>query len=116
MAFDNEHKIKKITLSDGSVFSIFDEGSLHLDAQNRIMTGNAVVDSAISTKGLMIRSIDDVPLADVQGTILVRDSTTGLIKQQDIRQVLKNLGLITGWEVDLNNTLSLTKFDFTYSV
>lgn len=40
--------IKKIKLSDGSVYSIFDEGALRLDPEsNKLLTGNQVVDNVL---------------------------------------------------------------------
>lgn len=106
-----ENRIKKIKLSDGSVYSIFDEGSLRLDSNNRLITGNTVVDQIIIKEGLHIAEIDDVPLANVQEKVLVRDATTGEIKQQDIRQVLRNLGLITA-SVE-NDILNLEVINFS---
>ena len=104
--------IKKVKLSDGKIYSIFDEGALRLDpTTKKILTGNTVVDEAILDGHLSIIEIDDVPLAQVQAKVLVQDATSGEIKQQDIRQVLKNLGLITA-KVE-NNILDLAVVDFS---
>lgn len=106
--------IKKITLSNGSTYAIFDQGALRLDpTTNKIITGVGVVDEAILDGHLSITEIDDVPLADVQYPVLVQGAN-GEIKQQDIRQVLKNLGLITA-NVQ-NEILNLEVVDFTGSV
>lgn len=105
-------RIKKIKLSDERIYSIFDEGALRLDpTTKKILTGNTVVDEAILDGHLSIIEIDDVPLAQVQAKVLVQDATSGEIKQQDIRQVLKNLGLITA-KVE-NNILDLAVVDFS---
>lgn len=105
-------RIKKIKLSDEKIYSIFDEGALRLDpTTKKILTGNTVVDEAILDGHLSIIEIDDVPLAQVQAKVLVQDATSGEIKQQDIRQVLKNLGLITA-TVE-NNILDLAVVDFS---
>ena len=88
------NKIKKIKLSNGNVYAIFDEGALRL-VNNVICSGNAVVDKVILEGHLNIVAIDDVPIENCQEKVLVADQTTGEIKQQDIRAVLKNLGLIT---------------------
>lgn len=53
--------IKKIKLSDGSVYSIFDEGALRLNDEGKLITGNGMVDSLI-LDGLYIVEIDDVPV------------------------------------------------------
>ena len=53
--------IKKIKLSDGSVYSIFDEGALRLNDEGKLITGNGTVDSLI-LNGLYIVEINDVPV------------------------------------------------------
>ena len=113
-----------IKLSNGVTYSIYDEGALRLDSNHNLITGNTVVDDIIIKQGFRITHIDDVALADVQTKVLVAqqigtDDTTGkaiygYIKQQDIRQVLKNLGLITA-EVE-GTTLNLMVVDFNGSV
>ena len=106
--------IKKIKLSNEKIYSIFDAGALRLDpTTKKILTGNTVVDEAILDGHLSIVEIDDVPLANVQMKVLVQGAN-GEIKQQDIRQVLKNLGLITASVTD--GTLNLEVFDFNGSV
>lgn len=86
--------IKKIKLSNGQVYSIFDEGALRLNADNVICTGNTVVDEAILDGHLSISEIDDIPLAQSSEIVLV-PGPNGIIKQQNIRQVLRDLGCIT---------------------
>jgi hypothetical protein len=106
--------IKKIKLSNGDIYAIFDQGALRLDpTTNKIITGVGVVDTAILDGHLSITEIDDVPLADVQYKVLVQGAN-GEIKQQDLRQVLKNLGLITA-KVE-NNILDLAVVDFNGSI
>ena len=46
--------IKKIKLSDGSVYSIFDEGALRLNNEGKLVTGNIVVDEIIVKNDLYI--------------------------------------------------------------
>lgn len=102
-------RIKKIKLSDGSIYSIFDEGALRL-VDKVIYSGNAVVDEAILNGKLFIKEIDDIPLENCQEKILVADPLTGELKQQNIKAVLKSLGLITAKvtdEVLCLDTLSL---------
>jgi hypothetical protein len=53
--------IKKIKLSDGSVYSIFDEGALRLNNEGKLITGNQLVDSLILS-GLYITEIDEIPV------------------------------------------------------
>lgn len=96
--------IKKIKLSNGAIYSIFDEGALRLNANNEICTGNAAVDEAIFTGHLSIKEIDDVPLAQ-SNEIVISVNADGTIIKQNIRQVLRDLGCITA-EV-ANEILSL---------
>ena len=46
--------IKRIKLSDGSVYSIFDEGALRLNNEGKLVTGNIVVDQIIVNTDLYI--------------------------------------------------------------
>lgn len=105
--------IKKIKLSNGSIYSIFDQGALRLSPENKIITGVGAVDRAILDGHLSITEIDDVPLADVQYDVLVQ-MANGEIKKQDLRQVLKNLGLITA-KVE-GSVLDLAVIDFEGSI
>lgn len=87
--------IKKIKLSNGDIYSIFDEGALRLAADGRtIITGRAVVDDPIIDGHLSIIEIDDIPLAQSNEIVLVQ-GTDGRIQKQNIRQVLRDLGVIT---------------------
>ena len=52
-------RIKKIKLNDGSVYAIFDEGSLRLNDNNVLITGNDTVDNVIINGSLQITEIDD---------------------------------------------------------
>ena len=54
--------IKKIKLSDGSVYSIFDNGALRINEQGYLITGSGIVDKKITCKGLYIVEIDDAPV------------------------------------------------------
>ena len=55
-------RIKKIKLNDGSVYAIFDEGSLRLNDNNVLITGNNIVDNMIIKGSLQITEIDDKSL------------------------------------------------------
>ena len=85
--------IKKIKLSDGSVYSIFDEGALRLDPEsNKLLTGNKVVDNVIIEGNLSILEIDDVPLDAAIDNVLVQDATTGQIKKRSTDKLLEDIG------------------------
>ena len=100
--------IKKIKLSDGSVYSIFDEGALRLDPEsNKLLTGNQVVDNVIIEGNLSILEIDDVPLDATIDNVLVQDATTGQIKKRSTDKLLEDIG---GISYSIDNTSGTLSF------
>lgn len=83
-------RIRKITLVDGSVYSIFDEGAIRQNAQGVLVTGNAIVDEAILQGHLYITQIDDINVA--VENVLTQDSSTGEIKKRDADKLLEDIG------------------------
>lgn len=100
-------RIKKIKLSNGSVYSIFDEGSLHLNENNVLITGNSIVDEAILDGHLYITEIDDIPVNQSINNVLVQDSTTGEIKKRTTNKLLEDIGGISYSMDETNGILSL---------
>lgn len=100
-------RIKKIKLSNGSVYSIFDEGSLHLNENNVLITGNSIVDEAILDGHLYITEIDDIPVNQSIDNVLVQDSTTGEIKKRTTNKLLEDIGGISYNMDETNGILSL---------
>jgi len=100
-------RIKKIKLSNGSVYSIFDEGSLHLNENNVLITGNSIVDEAILDGHLYITEIDDIPVNQSIDNVLVQDSTTGEIKKRTTDKLLEDIGGISYSMDNINNILLL---------
>ena len=100
--------IKKIKLSDGSVYSILDEGALRLDPEsNKLLTGNQVVDNVIIAGNLSILEIDDVPLDAAIDNVLVQDATTGQIKKRSTDKLLEDIG---GISYSIDNTSGTLSF------
>ena len=100
--------IKKIKLSDGSVYSIFDEGALRLDPEsNKLLTGNQIVDNVIIEGNLSILEIDDVPLDAAIDNVLVQDATTGQIKKRSTNKLLEDIG---GISYSIDNTSGTLSF------
>ena len=100
--------IKKIKLSDGSVYSIFDEGALRIDPKsNKLLTGNQVVDNVIIEGNLSILEIDDVPLDAAIDNVLVQDATTGQIKKRSTDKLLEDIG---GISYSIDNTSGTLSF------
>lgn len=102
--------IKKIKLSDGSVYSIFDEGALRLDPEsNKLLTGNQIVDNVIIAGSLSILEIDDVPLDAAIDNVLVQDATTGQVKKRSTDKLLEDIG---GISYSIDNTSGTLSFKF----
>ena len=99
---DTQNKIKKIKLSDGSVYSIFDNGALRLNANNILLTGNDIVDTVIIQGNLSITEIDDIPIGTSIDNVLVQDSVTGEVKKRSTDYLLKDIGGIS-YSVDADN-------------
>ena len=100
--------IKKIKLSDGSVYSIFDEGALRLDPEsNKLLTGNQVVDNVIIEGNLSILEIDDVPLDAAIDNVLVQDAITGQVKKRSTDKLLEDIG---GISYSIDNTSGTLSF------
>ena len=97
--------IKKVKLSDGSVYAFFDNGALRLNENNILVTGDEVVDQVIIQKNLIIIEIDNVPVEQVIDNVLVQDKTTGRIMKRSTDQLLADIGGIS-CEVE-NSTFSV---------
>ena len=100
-------KIKTIKLSDGSVYSIFDEGALRLNSEGKLVTGNAVVDKAITIQGLSIVAVDNVPVEQSISNVatFVQESGVWKLKQRSTEKLLEDIGG-TSHSIE-NNTLIL---------
>ena len=99
--------IKTIKLSDGSVYSIFDEGALRLNNEGKLITGNAVVDKAIIVKGLSIMEVDNVPVGNSIDNVATFTKEDGVwkLKQRSTEKLLEDIGG-TSHSIE-NNTLIL---------
>ena len=98
--------IKKIKLSDGSVYSIFDEGALRLNKDNILITGNKIVDEVIIQGHLEIVEIDDVPVDQAIDNVLVQDPITGRISRRSTSQLLADIG---GMSCDIQEGVFMVK-------
>lgn len=98
--------IKKIKLSDGSVYSIFDEGALRLNKDNILITGNKIVDEVIIQGHLEIVEIDDIPVDQAIDNVLVQDSITGRIARRSTSQLLADIG---GMSCDIQEGVFMVK-------
>lgn len=85
--------IKKIKLSDGSVYSIFDEGALRLNNEGKLITGNQIVDTLI-LDGLYITEVDDIPLGEGIDNVvtMVQENGYWVMKRRSTNLLLKDIG------------------------
>ena len=87
--------IKKIKLSDGSVYSIFDEGAIRLNEAGKLVTGNEIVDTVILEGNLYITEIDDIPVDESIDNVvtMVRDSNGYYtFKRRSTEKLLQDIG------------------------
>lgn len=84
--------IKKIKLSDGSVYSIFDEGALRLNDEGKLVTGNKIVDALI-LDGLYIIEIDDVSVEESIDNVVtaVYEDGRWVMKRRSTDLLLKDI-------------------------
>ena len=83
-------QIRRIQLTDGSVYTIFDEGAIRQNAQGVLITGNAIVDEAILQGHLYITQIDDMDVA--VDNVLTQNASTGEIMKRDADYLLEDIG------------------------
>ena len=100
-------KIKKIKLSNGTIYSIFDEGALRLNDEGILITGNATVDQVILQGNLTIAEVDDIDVNKLEYTkVLVQDSKTGKVVGRDKNKLLEDIGGISYSMDEANGILS----------
>lgn len=98
-------RIRRIELTNGDVYTIFDEGAIRQNAQGVLVTGNDIVDDAILNGHFYIRSIDYINVA--VDNVLTQDSSTGEIKKRDADKLLEDIGGASYNMNDATGTLSL---------
>lgn len=98
--------IKKIKMTDGSIYSIFDNGALRLNDQGILVTGDETVDELILAGYVKIIEIDDVPVTEEITNVLTQKENTGEIKKRSTDYLLKDIG---GYSADVeSDSLVLT--------
>lgn len=86
--------IKTIKLSDGSVYSIFDNGALRLNEQGYLITGNSVVDKKITCEGIYIIEVDEEPIDNTINNLVTAVQVNGRweFKRRSVDKVLEDIG------------------------
>lgn len=100
-----EKVIKKVKLSDGSVYSVFDNDSFRLNQDGILVTGNGVVDKVILQGHLYITQIDDIDVA--VDNVLTQNASTGEIMRRDADKLLEDIGGASYKMNDSTGVLSL---------
>ena len=106
------NRIKKIKLTDGSVYAIFDEGALRLSdpsSEGRVLllANNPVIDNIILQGSLEIDEVDDVPVSELNPEVVFRDPTTGRLEKLSLEQAQVKLGIKRYALKQANGILSL---------
>lgn len=97
-------RIKKIKLSNGQIYSIFDEGALRLNEDDVLLTGNEIVDKVILQGQLYITEVDDVAV-DAYTSVLVKGAD-GLVASAPKDRLLSDIGGVSAF-VENSGVLSL---------
>ena len=86
--------IKTIKLSDGSVYSIFDNGALRLNEQGYLITGNSVVDQSITCEGVYIIEVDEEPIENTINNLITAVQVNGRweLKRRSVDKILEDIG------------------------
>lgn len=100
--------IKKIKLSNGEIYSIFDNGALRIDSTtHKLITGNSIVDQVLFDSDLYIAEVDDIPIDPTN--VLVWDETTGQVFKRSTDLLLADIGGIS-YDMDSQNGVLSLKF------
>ena len=95
--------IKKIKLSDGTVYNIVDAGALRVDEYGRILTPNPTLNQIIINNNLDIVEINEVPIADAIDNLLTVEEVTinkgtpdeiktQRVKKRNVKYILEDIG------------------------
>lgn len=108
-----ENKLRKIKLSNGQIYSLYDEGALRLDSNNKLIiddltspTGVSFIDELILNGELSIIEVDEVPVTGVIYNVLVQDPVSGKIMKRDTDNLLKDIG---GFSANVQNETLVLK-------
>ena len=112
-------KIKKVQLSNGDIYSIFDEGALRLDANNVLLTGSTPVDEAILQGNLYITRLNDLPLYDedsessehIDPEVVFIDPSTGELLKASLSRARLKLGIVNYRLAQTDGVLKLEEFN-----
>lgn len=108
--------IKKIKLSDGSLYYICDSEAARETALNDYLpltggtiTGSLTIEQICKTNNLYILQTTNLPYEEKPTNVLIKDETTGEIKTRDINYLLEDIGGIS-YEMDEENSILSLKY------
>ena len=119
MAETIKGNIKKVQLSNGDVYALFDEGALRLDANNVLLTGNQTVDQVIIDGKLSITKLNDLPLYNetsessefIDPEVVFIDPNTGELLKASLSRARLKLGIVNYRLAQTNGILELEEFN-----
>lgn len=111
--------IKKIKLSDGSLYYVCDSEAARATALNDYLpltggtiTGSLTIQQICRTNNLYILQTTNLPYEEKPTNVLIKDETTGEIKTRDINYLLEDIGGIS-YEMDEENSILSLKYGRT---
>ena len=103
-----EHVIKKIRLSNGILYTIYDNTALRIDPETgKLITGERAIDKLIlGDTDLVITNVILAPATESIDNVLLVDEE-GKVKKRSTDDLLKDIGGISYVMEDDNETLAL---------
>ena len=112
------NRIKKIKLTDGNIYSIFDEGALRLNENGVVLTGSTPVDTIILQNHLAIDMIDGVALSELNPDVMfiVKETDSegnehNIVKKASLSRAREILGIVDYRFAQSSGTLYLEAYD-----
>lgn len=106
-----EQKISKVKLSNGQIYSFFDNDAIHYDKKiDRLLVGNAVIDNLIINQSLQIEEINEMSVEeflDTHSYILAYNELSKEIKKRSTNTLLADIGGYSAKVDDETGVLSL---------
>ena len=103
-----DQKISKVKLSNGQVYSFFDNDALHLHEGDTLVVGNAVIDNLIINEHLSILEINDMSIEeflDEHSYVVTYNELSKQLKKRSSNNFLADIG---GYSAKVeDNVLSL---------
>ena len=83
-------KVTKLKLSNGVIYTIFDEMALHMDENGNVITGIEGIDNMIINMGLKLTAVNGKDIAVTN--VLSKDMNSNEIFLRDANKLLGDIG------------------------